>query len=82
MSDSKVLSLAEAVEEGGYLEILRAQRRDMVAALPETKGPALAAMHRQLALISKEIASMESKDADESEGGANVEDEEFDPEAI
>ena len=79
---SKVLTLVEAVTLGDYLEILRAQRREMVDALPETKGPALAAMHRQLALISKEIASMESKDADEVEGGANVDDEEFDAEAV
>ena len=78
----KILTLSEAVALGDYLEILRAQRREMVDALPETKGPALAAMHRQLALISKEIASMESKDADEAEGGANVDDEEFDAEAV
>lgn len=76
------LSLEEAAETGDPLEFARAQRWSMIAAVPDLGGPALAAMHRQLALISKEIAAMESKDADESEGGADVEDGEFDAEAI
>lgn len=78
----KILSLTEAIELGDYLQILLAQRREMAEALPETKGPALAALHRQLSMTSKEIAALQSKDADESEGGADVEDGEFDAEAI
>ena len=78
----RVLSLVEAIESGDHLEILRAQRREIVAALPETKGAPLAALHGQLAKLSTQIAVLESKDADESEGGANVEDGEFDAEAV
>ena len=51
-------TLAEAVESGGYREILLAQRREIVASLPNEKGPAKAALHRQLSLISKEIESI------------------------
>lgn len=76
------LTLNEAIELGSYLEILRAQRREVVDALPSEKGPALAALHRQLSLLSKEIASLELKDADDTEGGADVDDEEFDAAAI
>lgn len=76
------MSLAEAIESGDYLQILLAQRREMAAALPETKGPALAALHRQLSLTSKEIEALLSRESDESEGGADVEDGEFDAEAI
>jgi hypothetical protein len=78
----KVFSLAEAIENGDYLQILLAQRREIVASLPEEKGPAKAALHRQLSVISKEIEALQSRDSDEAEGGANVEDGKFDAEAI
>lgn len=78
----EVLSLEEAITRGSYLQILIAQRAEMVADLPETKGPALAALHRQISITSKEIESLLSRDSDEAEGGANVEDGEFDAEAI
>lgn len=78
----KILSLDEAIASGDYLQILLAQRRAMADALPNEKGPALAALHRQLSIISKEIAALQSRDSDEAEGGANVEDGEFDAEAI
>ena len=77
-----VLSLEQAIKSGSYVQILIAQRVEMVAALPETKGPALAALHRQISLTSKEIEALLSRDSDESEGGANVEDGDFDAEAI
>ena len=53
-------TLLEAIESGNYREILLAQRRDIAAALPEERGPAKAALHRQLALISKEIETLEA----------------------
>jgi hypothetical protein len=56
---SKPKTLNEAVADGDYLEILRAQRREIVTSLPDERGPAKAALHRQLALISKEIQTME-----------------------
>ena len=76
------LTLAEAIESGNYLDILLAQRREIAADLPDEKGPAKAALHRQLSLLSKEIEALMAKDAEDTEGGADVEDEEFDPEAL
>lgn len=55
----KLRSLSEAVAAGDYLEILKAQRRDIVASLPDEKGPAKAALHRQLSIISKEVQTLE-----------------------
>lgn len=78
----KILSLAEAIETGDYLKILLAQRREIVTDLPNEKGPAKAAMHRQLSLLSKEIESLQRGENDGAEGGANVDDGEFDAEAI
>ena len=73
----KVLTLCEAVEKGDYLEILRAQRREIVATLPDERGPAKAALHRQLAMISKEIQALEAKAAQAAdEDTASADDEE------
>lgn len=57
---AKPLTLLEAIESGDYRQILLAQRREIAASLPEEKGPAKAALHRQLALISKEIETLEA----------------------
>lgn len=77
----KRLTLVEAVEAGDYLEILRAQRRDIAASLPDEKGPAKAALHRQLSVIAKEIELLESR-PDETEKHAEVIDGEFDASAV
>lgn len=79
---ARILTLAEAIESEDYLQILLAQRRDIAADMPNVTGPAKAAMHGQFSRISKEIESLRSRDSDEAEGGANVEDGEFDSEAI
>lgn len=77
------LTLAEAVEGGDYLEILRAQRRDIVASLQAEKGPALAALHRQLALLSKEIEALELQRMPEvSDERSGPGDERFDASAL
>lgn len=76
------LTLIEAVELGDYLGILRAQRRDIADSLPEEKGPAKAALHRQLSVIAKEIETLEARDAQEGSRNASVDDEAFDAEAI
>lgn len=55
----KAKTLAEAVAGGDYLDILKAQRNEIVVSLPGEKGPAKAALHRQLSLISKEIQTLE-----------------------
>jgi hypothetical protein len=52
-------TLVEAIASGDYLEILKAQRRDIVSSLPDEKGPAKAALHRQLSIISKEIEQLD-----------------------
>lgn len=78
----KVLTLVEAIELGDYLEILRAQRRDIGMSLPEEKGPAKAALHRQLSLIAKEIEALELQKQEEAEEAELVGDEAWDSEAI
>ena len=77
-----VKSLSEAIESGDYRQILQAQRRDIVAALPDEKGPAKAALHRQLSLISKEIETLVA--AADSEGSvvAGTDDDTWDDSAI
>lgn len=78
----KILSLAEAVEVGDYLQILIAQRREIAQSLPEEKGPAKAALHRQLSIIAKEIETLEAREQQEGSRNAAVSDEAFDAEAI
>lgn len=75
---AKPKSLIEAIESGDYREILLAQRREIAEALPDEKGPAKAALHRQLSLISKEIETLEA--AADSEGSvvASTDDETWD----
>jgi hypothetical protein len=78
----KPKTLAEAIESGTYVEQLVAQRNDIVADLPSEKGPAKAALHRQLTLLNREIEALRVKGAEDTEGGADVDDEEFDATAI
>lgn len=85
----KPQTLAEAIEAGDYLGILRAQRRELVTDLRNASGPAKAAMHRQFALLSKEIAALEEEaaavakeDGEAGGGGSEDADEAFDPEAL
>lgn len=76
-------TLTQAVASGDYVEILKAQRREIVVSLPDEKGPAKAALHRQLSLISKEIQTLELASTT-SEGSvvASTDDEAFDESAI
>lgn len=76
------MTLAEAVESGDYLEILRAQRREIASSIPDEKGPAKAALHRQLSLVSKEIESLEAQAEEEAEDAEFDVEEDWDPEAI
>ena len=62
----KPLSLIEAVESGDYRAILVAQRREIALSLPEERGPAKAALHRQLSLIAKELEQLDAKRAQEA----------------
>ena len=80
----KPKTLAEAIEGGVYLEILEAQQRDIAASIGQEKGPAKAALHRQFALISKEIEQLRAAAAEEAaeHGEGPVEDEAFDSSAV
>lgn len=72
-------TLLEAIEAGDYREILLAQRREIAASLPEERGPAKAALHRQLALISKEIETLDAAALDDPESvAASTADEAWD----
>lgn len=55
------LSLEQAVETGDYRKILIAQRREIAQSIPEEKGPAKAALHRQLSIIAKELEALDEK---------------------
>jgi len=79
---AKPKTLAEAIEGGDYLEILLAQRREIATSLPDEKGPAKAALHRQLSLISKEIEALTAAAEQEAAEDAEVPDEEFDASAV
>lgn len=80
---SRPKTLAQAAEGTNYLEILVAQRREMIRDVAEVSGPAKAALHRQIALHSKEIAALQAAAAEEAaEDGDAVDDEAFDASAI
>ena len=78
----KPKTLSQAIEGGSYLEILEAQRRQMIADLPDVNGPAKAALHRQIALHSKEIAALQAAADQEKRESVAVPDEDFDASAI
>ena len=78
-------SLEEAVALGDPLTILLAQRRDIARDLPGEKGPAKAALHRQMTLISKEsdaVNTAAARVAEEEAGDGRIEDEAWDEEAL
>jgi hypothetical protein len=54
------LSLREAVMSGDYRSILIAQRLELAESIPVEKGPAKAALHRQLTIVAKELERLES----------------------
>lgn len=78
----KPKTLAEAVDGGTYLEILVAQRREMIRDVRDVTGPAKAALHRQISLTSKEIAALQAEAEQEASEDAEVADEAFDTEAL
>lgn len=75
-------TLLEAVQSGTYLEILEAQRRQMVEDVEDERGPARAALHRQIALHSKEIAALQVEVAQEAAEDAQTADAAFDASAV
>jgi hypothetical protein len=82
---AKIPTLVEAIESGDPLTIALAQRRDIAASLPDEKGPAKAALYRQLMLVSKEIETLKlsaAQAAREDADAGPVEDETWNPEAL
>lgn len=80
---AKPLTLAEAVETGDHYQILVAQRRQIVVDMRDANGPAKAALHRQLSLLSKEIAAIDATDDDDEIGhAAKTPDDDWDESAI
>lgn len=79
----KPLTLAEAVEAGDYRQILVAQRREIAQSIPDERGPAKAALHRQLSLISKELSQLDATAKQEAGEDAELTgDQAWDEEAI
>lgn len=81
----KPLPLDKAIETGDYYQILLSQRSSIAESIPGEKGPAKAALHRQLALISKEIDAIEARktqEAAEDIDGGRISDEAWDEDAI
>lgn len=78
------LSLDQAVATGDYLTILIAQRFEIAQAIPLEKGPAKAALHRQLSIVAKEIEAIEAANSSrqESESNEEVTDGEYDEAAV
>ena len=72
-------SIAEAVSSGDFHRILKAQQREIADAIPDERGPAKAALHRQLSLISKEIAELDAQ-SEGGDGAAETDDDEWDGE--
>lgn len=56
-------TLAEAIAGGDQLEILKAQRDEIVTSLPTEKGQAKATLHRLLTDITDRISALEKRAA-------------------
>jgi hypothetical protein len=72
-------TLLSAIRGGTYLDILLAQREEIVETSPDQKGPAKAALHRQLTLISKEIEAIRAAEENADSVIARTPDEIWDP---
>lgn len=82
--DEPIGSLTDAIERGTYEDVLVWQRKEAVRSLSLLAGPALAAMHRQIAALSKDIEAIRASATEGTDIGDAIEapDEAFDPEAI
>ena len=74
------LSVTQAAAEGTHRELLVALRACIAAAVqaPSCHPVALAALSRQLVLISKELATISARDDGEDGGAAAIPDEAWD----
>jgi hypothetical protein len=79
-----IKSLVDAIERGTYEDVLVWQRKEAVKSLATLAGPALAAMHRQIAQLSKEIEGIRAAKTEGTDIGEAIDlpDEDFDAEDI
>ena len=75
-------TLDAAIRGGDYHQILLAQRREIVAVLPNEHGPAKAALHRLLTQISREVAALEAAEDSVTAVVARTADAPWDPSVI
>jgi hypothetical protein len=75
----KKLTVVQAAAEGSHRELLVALRARIAAAVqaPSTSAVALAALSRQLVLISKELSVIDAREED-ADGEAPIPDEAWD----
>ena len=80
----KITSLTDAIEHGTYEDVLVWQRKEAVRSLPGLQGPAVAAMHRQIASLSKDIEAIRAAKTEGTDIGSAIAtlDEAFDPAAV
>ena len=80
----RMMSILEAAEAGDRLEELRSLRRRIAKALddPNTLARDLASLSRRQIEISREIEALQRQESEEASDAANIEDEEFDADAI
>jgi hypothetical protein len=83
-SPQPIASLEDAIDRGTYLDQLIWQRKEAVRALPSLAGPALAAMHRQIAALGREIQTIEAAATEGTDIGDAIEtpDAQFDADAL
>lgn len=81
---TRKLTVAQAASSGSHLDLLISMRERIAKTVSSDDCPPrdLASLSRRLQDISKEIEALQVKDAEDNDGGAGVEDEEFDAEAI
>ena len=80
----RLLSILEAAEADDRLEELRSMRRRIAQALdnPNTQARDLAALSRRQIELGKDIEAIMAREKQEAGEGAEVEDGEFDAEAV
>jgi hypothetical protein len=81
---AKKLTVVQAAAQGSHRELLVALRARIAAAVqaPSCNPVALAALSRQLVLLSKEISVIDAREEDEADEAAPIPDEPFSGDAV
>jgi hypothetical protein len=80
----KKLTVVQAANTGSHRDLLAALRARIAAAVqaPQCNPVALAALSRQLVLLSKEISVIDAREEDDLGEAAAIPDEAFDGDAV